>query len=135
MISLLPVRRAISIAQCAPLISSTRLRNTSGASAGTLGLKCRFSVSAKLWMPATPAARRPSSSATTGSRPSTPGWITNRQIEAARIAMTRKIKRGGKGLLDQCFPRQELHEEAGRDAHGLLGQGLAGGSSMRRLQL
>src|SRR3981081_3154863 len=25
-----------------------------------------------------------------------PGWISNRQIEAARIAMTRKIKRGGK---------------------------------------
>jgi large subunit ribosomal protein L16 len=25
------------------------------------------------------------------------GWLTNRQIEAARIAMTRKIKRGGKG--------------------------------------
>src|ERR1700758_1392408 len=25
------------------------------------------------------------------------GWITNRQIEAARIAMTRKLKRGGKG--------------------------------------
>ena len=24
------------------------------------------------------------------------GWLTNRQIEAARIAMTRKIKRGGK---------------------------------------
>jgi large subunit ribosomal protein L16 len=24
------------------------------------------------------------------------GWITNRQIEAARIAMTRKIRRGGK---------------------------------------
>src|SRR3954463_14268620 len=24
------------------------------------------------------------------------GWITNRQIEAARIAMTRRIKRGGK---------------------------------------
>ena len=24
------------------------------------------------------------------------GWITNRQIEAARIAMTRHIKRGGK---------------------------------------
>jgi large subunit ribosomal protein L16 len=24
------------------------------------------------------------------------GWVTNRQIEAARIAMTRKIKRGGK---------------------------------------
>lgn len=25
-----------------------------------------------------------------------PGWITNRQIEAARVAMTRHIKRGGK---------------------------------------
>jgi large subunit ribosomal protein L16 len=25
------------------------------------------------------------------------GWITNRQIEAARVAMTRKIKRGGMG--------------------------------------
>ena len=24
------------------------------------------------------------------------GWVTNRQIEAARIAMTRKIRRGGK---------------------------------------
>ena len=24
------------------------------------------------------------------------GWVTNREIEAARIAMTRKIKRGGK---------------------------------------
>ncbi|MBA3887721.1 MAG: 50S ribosomal protein L16, partial [Acidobacteria bacterium] len=25
-----------------------------------------------------------------------PGWISNRSIEAARIAMTRHIKRGGK---------------------------------------
>ena len=25
-----------------------------------------------------------------------PGWITNRQIEAARVAMTRHMKRGGK---------------------------------------
>ena len=25
-----------------------------------------------------------------------PGWITNRQIEAARVAMTREMKRGGK---------------------------------------
>lgn len=25
-----------------------------------------------------------------------PAWITNRQIEAARIAMTRKIRRGGR---------------------------------------
>src|ERR671937_1578474 len=32
-----------------------------------------------------------------------PGWITNRQIEAARIAMTRKIRRGGKGWIN-VFP-------------------------------
>ncbi len=30
-------------------------------------------------------------------------WITNRQIEAARIAMTRKIKRGGKVWI-RIFP-------------------------------
>jgi large subunit ribosomal protein L16 len=32
-----------------------------------------------------------------------PGWVTNRQIEAARIAMTRKIKRGGKVWIN-VFP-------------------------------
>src|SRR3954451_11812489 len=31
------------------------------------------------------------------------GWITNRQIEAARIGMTRKIKRGGKVWIN-LFP-------------------------------
>src|SRR5215510_12725316 len=31
------------------------------------------------------------------------GWITNRQVEAARIAMTRKIKRGGKVWIN-VFP-------------------------------
>jgi len=31
------------------------------------------------------------------------GWLTNRQIEAARIAMTRKIKRGGKVWIN-VFP-------------------------------
>src|SRR5512146_2461747 len=31
------------------------------------------------------------------------GWITNRQIEAARVAMTRKIKRGGKVWIN-LFP-------------------------------
>ena len=50
-----------------------------------------------------------------------PGWITNRQIEAARIAMTRRIKRGGKVWIN-VFPRQAGHQEAGRDPHG-LGQG------------
>ena len=32
-----------------------------------------------------------------------PRWITNRQIEAARVAMTRKIKRGGKVWI-RIFP-------------------------------
>ena len=31
------------------------------------------------------------------------GWVTNREIEAARIAMTRKIKRGGKVWIN-LFP-------------------------------
>ena len=31
------------------------------------------------------------------------GWVTNRQIEAARIAMTRKIRRGGKVWIN-IFP-------------------------------
>ena len=54
------------------------------------------------------------------------GWITNRQIEAARIAMTRKIKRGGKVWIN-VFPDKPVTQEAGRDAHG-LGQGLARGT-------
>ncbi len=32
-----------------------------------------------------------------------PGWVTARQIEAARIAMTRRIKRGGKVWI-RIFP-------------------------------
>jgi len=32
-----------------------------------------------------------------------PGWITNRQIEAARVAMTRHMKRGGKVWI-RIFP-------------------------------
>ena len=32
-----------------------------------------------------------------------PGWINNRQIEAARVALTRKIKRGGKVWI-RIFP-------------------------------
>ena len=32
-----------------------------------------------------------------------PGWISNRQIEAARVAMTRHIKRGGKVWI-RIFP-------------------------------
>ena len=36
-----------------------------------------------------------------------PAWITNRQIEAARIAMTRKIKRGGKVWIN-IFPHKPV---------------------------
>ncbi len=36
-----------------------------------------------------------------------PGWITNRQIEAARIAMTRHIKRGGKVWI-RIFPDKPI---------------------------
>ena len=35
------------------------------------------------------------------------GWITSRQIEAARIAMTRFIKRGGKVWID-IFPHKPI---------------------------
>ena len=36
-----------------------------------------------------------------------PAWITNRQIEAARIAMTRYIKRGGKVWI-KIFPHKPI---------------------------
>ena len=36
-----------------------------------------------------------------------PGWITARQIEAARIAMTRHIKRGGKVWIN-IFPHKPV---------------------------
>lgn len=36
-----------------------------------------------------------------------PGWITDRQIEAARIAMTRHVKRGGK-IWIRMFPDKPI---------------------------
>src|ERR1700760_2913139 len=77
------------------------------------------------------------------------GWITNRQIEAARIAMTRKIRRGGEVWINifpdkpytkkaaggegwkHRLPGKAVHKEARRDPHG-QGQGLAGGLGRRR---
>ena len=38
------------------------------------------------------------------------GWITNRQIEAARIAMTRKIRLGGKVWIN-VFPHKPVTEK------------------------
>ena len=40
-----------------------------------------------------------------------PAWITNRQIEAARIAMTRYIKRGGRVWIT-IFPDRPLTKHA-----------------------
>ena len=54
-----------------------------------------------------------------------PGWITNRQIEAARVAITREMKRGGKVWI-RIFPGQADHQEAGRDPDG-EGQGQSRG--------
>jgi large subunit ribosomal protein L16 len=39
-----------------------------------------------------------------------PGWITARQIEAARIAMTRKTRRGGKVWIN-IFPDKPVTEK------------------------
>jgi len=39
-----------------------------------------------------------------------PGWLTNRQIEAARIAMTRHIKRGGKVWIT-VFPDKPITQK------------------------
>ena len=52
---------------------------------------------------ATPRARSTVQFGDYGLKAMDRGWITNRQIEAARIAMTRKIKRGGKVWIN-VFP-------------------------------
>src|SRR5205814_6705349 len=39
-----------------------------------------------------------------------PGWLTARQIEAARVAMTRHIKRGGKVWIN-VFPDKPVTEK------------------------
>jgi large subunit ribosomal protein L16 len=36
-----------------------------------------------------------------------PGWVTDRQIEAARVAMTRHVKRGGKVWI-RIFPSKPV---------------------------
>ena len=56
----------------------------------------------------TGAARSPSAS--TASKRSEPTWITNRQIESARVAMTRHIKRGGKVWI-RIFPDKPITQK------------------------
>jgi large subunit ribosomal protein L16 len=46
-----------------------------------------------------------------------PAWITSRQIEAARIAMTRYIKRGGKVWIN-VFPHKPVTRKAAETRMG-----------------
>src|SRR5207245_2390450 len=48
-----------------------------------------------------------------------PGWITNRQIEAGRVALTREMKRGGK-MWPRLFPDKPVTK---KPAETRMGQG------------
>jgi len=54
-----------------------------------------------------------------------PAWITSRQIEAARIAMTRHIKRGGKVWIrifpDKSYTKKPLETRMGKGKAGVEG--------------
>jgi large subunit ribosomal protein L16 len=54
-----------------------------------------------------------------------PAWVTNRQIEAARIAMTRHIKRGGKVWIrvfpDKPITKKPLEQRMGKGKAGVEG--------------
>ena len=51
-----------------------------------------------------------------------PGWITNRQIEASRVAMTREMKRGGKVWI-RIFPDKPITK---KPAETRMGKGKGG---------
>lgn len=51
-----------------------------------------------------------------------PGWLTSRQIEAARIAMTRHVKRGGK-IWIRVFPDKPITK---KPAETRMGTGKGG---------
>lgn len=46
-----------------------------------------------------------------------PGWLTSRQIEAARIVMSRKIKRGGK-IWIRIFPDKPITKKPAETRQG-----------------
>jgi large subunit ribosomal protein L16 len=54
-----------------------------------------------------------------------PAWVTNRQVEAARIAMTRAIKRGGKVWIrvfpDKPVTKKPLEQRMGKGKAGVEG--------------
>jgi large subunit ribosomal protein L16 len=45
------------------------------------------------------------------------GWVTNRQLEAARVAITRFVKRGGK-LFIRVFPDKSVTKKAAESRMG-----------------
>ena len=47
-----------------------------------------------------------------------PCWIKSNQIEAARVAMTRYIKRGGKSFGLKIFPGQTSNSKTSRNTYG-----------------
>src|SRR5215467_8791345 len=49
-----------------------------------------------------------------------PGWVTNRQIEAARVALTRSLKRGGKVWI-RVFPDKPVTKKPGRILYEMIG--------------
>ena len=51
-----------------------------------------------------------------------PGWVTNRQIEASRVAMTREMKRGGKVWI-RIFPDKPITK---KPAETRMGTGKGG---------
>src|SRR5262249_57432442 len=48
-----------------------------------------------------------------------PCWLTNRQLEAGRVALTRAVKRGGE-ILVRVFPRKAVTQ---KPAETRMGQG------------
>jgi large subunit ribosomal protein L16 len=52
-----------------------------------------------------------------GVKATTAGWVTSRQIEAARVAMTRFIKRGGK-IWIRLFPDKPITKKAAETRMG-----------------
>src|SRR6266849_3559810 len=56
-----------------------------------------------------------------------PGWVTNRQIEAARVALTRSLKRGGKVWIG-CFRTKRGRKKRRKPGRG-RGKGIPEGGS------
>ncbi len=48
-----------------------------------------------------------------------PGWISNRQIEAARVALTREMKRGGKVWI-RLFPDKPITKKPAETRMGAV---------------